>query len=61
MISKDTVEHYLWGNGCDGWHLIKRGGLSIIHERMPPGTAEVRHAHQAAQKEDKPTWQITIT
>jgi mannose-6-phosphate isomerase-like protein (cupin superfamily) len=48
MISKDNAEHYLWGNGCDGWHLVKRGALSIIHERMPPGTAEVRHSHQAA-------------
>lgn len=48
MISKDNAEHYLWGSGCDGWHLVKRGALSIIHERMPPGTTEVRHYHQAA-------------
>lgn len=48
MISKDNAEHYFWGSGCDGWHLVKRGGLSIIHERMPPGTAEVRHYHQTA-------------
>jgi mannose-6-phosphate isomerase-like protein (cupin superfamily) len=48
MISKDSAEHYLWGSGCDGWHLVKRSDLSIIHERMPPGTAEVRHYHQAA-------------
>jgi mannose-6-phosphate isomerase-like protein (cupin superfamily) len=48
MISKDNAEHYLWGNGCNGWHLVKRSDLSIIHERMPPGTAEVRHYHRAA-------------
>ena len=48
MISKDSAEHYVWGSGCDGWHLVKRGEVSIIHERMPPGTAEVRHYHQAA-------------
>lgn len=48
MISKDSAEHYLWGNGCDGWHLVKRSDLSIIHERMPPGTSEVWHYHQAA-------------
>ncbi len=48
MISKDTAEHYHWGSGCDGWHLIKRGEISVIHERMPPGTSEVRHYHQAA-------------
>jgi mannose-6-phosphate isomerase-like protein (cupin superfamily) len=48
MISKDNAEHYLWGSGCDGWHLVKHSNLSIIHEHMPPGTAEVRHYHQAA-------------
>jgi len=48
MISKDSAERYLWGSGCDGWHLVRRGNVSVIHERMPPGTAEVRHYHQAA-------------
>ncbi len=48
MISKESAEHYLWGSGCDGWHLVRGGGLSVIHERMPPGTAAVRHYHQAA-------------
>lgn len=46
MISRDTSEHYVWGDGCDGWHLVKQSELSIIHERMPPGTSEVRHFHQ---------------
>jgi mannose-6-phosphate isomerase-like protein (cupin superfamily) len=50
MISKDTAEHYSWGDGCDGWHLVKQPGLSVIHERMPPGTAEVRHYHQQARQ-----------
>ena len=44
-ISKDTAEHYKWGANCDGWHLLKREDLSIIHERMPPGTEEARHYH----------------
>jgi mannose-6-phosphate isomerase-like protein (cupin superfamily) len=50
MISKDTAEHYTWGAGCDGWRLVDRAELSVIHERMPPGAAEVRHHHQAARQ-----------
>lgn len=49
-ISKDTAEHYTWGGNCDGWHLVKNAELSIIEERMPSGTAEVRHFHQRAQQ-----------
>src|SRR5215213_7498024 len=50
MINKDTAEHYTWGEGCDGWHLIKRPELSVIHERMPPGTTEARHYHECARQ-----------
>lgn len=48
MISKETAEHYNWGANCDGWHLVKQPGVSVIHERMPPGTSETRHYHQTA-------------
>lgn len=48
MINKETAEHYLWGNNCHGWHLVKQSDKSIIYELMPPGTAEVRHYHQHA-------------
>jgi mannose-6-phosphate isomerase-like protein (cupin superfamily) len=48
--SKKTAEHYVWGNGCDGWHLVKNPQLSVIQERMPAGTAEVRHFHHHAQQ-----------
>lgn len=47
-ISKKNAEHYIWGNVCDGWHLIKRDSLSVIHEKMPPKTSEVRHYHEKA-------------
>ena len=50
MISKETAEHYIWGEDCDGWHLVKTPALSVIHERMPPGTAEARHYHQASRQ-----------
>ena len=50
MINRATAEHYIWGQGCDGWHLVKRPEQGIISERMPPGTAEVRHYHRQARQ-----------
>ena len=50
MVSKSTADHYTWGDGCDGWHLVKQPGLSVIHERMPPGTAEARHYHAQSRQ-----------
>ncbi|WP_410511536.1 cupin domain-containing protein [Paenibacillus sp. BR2-3] len=49
-ISKETGEHYIWGINCDGWHLLKQDNLSIIHERMPPGTEEARHYHNRSRQ-----------
>ena len=49
-ISKSNAEHYIWGKGCDGWHLVKNPRLSVIQERMPAGTVEVRHFHHHAQQ-----------
>lgn len=49
-ISLATADHYTWGDGCDGWHLVRAEGLSVIRERMPPGTAEVRHRHARARQ-----------
>ncbi|KYZ76118.1 cupin [Anaerosporomusa subterranea] len=49
-ISKNNAEHYIWGNICDGWHLVKTEELSIIHEKMPPQTSEVRHFHEQAKQ-----------
>jgi hypothetical protein len=39
-MRKETAEHYAWGKGCDGWHLVKNIDLGVIHERMPAGTSE---------------------
>ena len=50
MIDRRTAEHYSWGSGCDGWHLVQTTSLSVIEERMPPGTSEVRHHHQKANQ-----------
>jgi mannose-6-phosphate isomerase-like protein (cupin superfamily) len=49
-ISAATAEHYTWGAGADGWHLVRAAGLSVIQEQMPPGEAEVRHRHTTARQ-----------
>jgi len=50
IISTENAEHYTWGTACDGWHLLRSDNLSVIHERMPPGTAEQLHFHNNAQQ-----------
>ena len=50
MISTTTAEHYIWGDSCDGWHLVRQPDLSVISERMPAGTAEVHHSHNRARQ-----------
>ncbi len=50
MISRENAEHYTWGEGCDGWHLSKSQALSVIHERVPFGSSEVRHFHNKAEQ-----------
>ena len=50
IVRKKNADHYLWGAACDGWYLVQDPALSVIYERMPPGTAEVRHFHQQARQ-----------
>lgn len=50
VIDKNKAEHYVWGEVCDGWHLLKRDDLSIIAERIPPGASESRHVHSKARQ-----------
>lgn len=47
---KKSSEHYVWGENCDGWHLLKTDSLSVIQERMPPNASEALHYHQKAQQ-----------
>ncbi len=49
-LSREQAEHYRWGDGCDGWFLLKREGVHVIEERMPPGTEEKRHRHERARQ-----------
>ncbi len=48
--STNNTEHYIWGDNCDGWHLLKSESLSIIQEKMPPHTSEGLHFHNSAQQ-----------
>ncbi|EIW9476977.1 cupin domain-containing protein [Klebsiella aerogenes] len=50
MISKDNAEHYIWGKNCDGWYLVNRQDMLIIHEKMPPRTQEKRHFHSVSRQ-----------
>ena len=50
VIEKKNAEHYVWGGICEGWHLLKTPGLSVIEERVPPGRSEVRHYHRQAHQ-----------
>ena len=50
IVDTSNAEHYRWGGACDGWHLLRSEDLSVIEERMPPGTAEHRHFHFRARQ-----------
>jgi mannose-6-phosphate isomerase-like protein (cupin superfamily) len=49
-VSVENAEHYIWGEVCDGWHLVRGEALSVIEERMPPGSEEQRHFHVRARQ-----------
>jgi mannose-6-phosphate isomerase-like protein (cupin superfamily) len=49
-ISIRNAPHYVWGDRCDGWFLVKNDDFTIIQECMPPGTHETRHRHRRARQ-----------
>jgi quercetin dioxygenase-like cupin family protein len=50
MISPATAPRYTWADVCDGWKLVDAPSLSVIQERMPTGTQEVRHKHSRVRQ-----------
>ena len=50
MVSPTTAPHYTWADVCDGWKLVDTPNLSVIQERMPTGTQEVRHKHSRVRQ-----------
>ena len=49
-VSVENAEHYVWGEQCDGWHLVKSAKLSVIQERVPGGCSEIRHRHEKSEQ-----------
>jgi quercetin dioxygenase-like cupin family protein len=49
-VSRGNAEHYVWGELCDGWHLLRSEALSVIEERMPAGAREQRHFHERSRQ-----------
>ncbi len=49
-VNITNVEHYVWGDGCDGWHLLKHDDLSVIQEKVPAGRCEEMHFHKRARQ-----------
>jgi len=50
ITSITSAEHYVWGNQCDGWHLVKSENLSVIQERVPSGASECKHYHNKSEQ-----------
>jgi len=50
IVSVKTAKHYAWGGNCDGWHLAASDNLSVIQERVPHGSSEIRHLHNKAEQ-----------
>jgi mannose-6-phosphate isomerase-like protein (cupin superfamily) len=50
VVSKESAQHYTWGEVCDGWLLSDRSDLSVIQERVPAGAGEQEHFHQKANQ-----------
>ncbi|MFN2457844.1 MAG: cupin domain-containing protein [Chitinophagaceae bacterium] len=44
------LNHYKWGDDCDGWTFVENAKLSVKEERMPAGSLEVKHYHKDAQQ-----------
>lgn len=49
-VNTQSGEHYVWGDVCDGWHLLKHDDMSVIEEMVPPGAGERRHVHARARQ-----------
>ena len=50
VVSIDNAEHYVWGEVCDGWYLLKRDDMSVIQELVPAGGMEMMHYHTMARQ-----------
>jgi mannose-6-phosphate isomerase-like protein (cupin superfamily) len=50
VVTRASAEHYVWGDAADGYRRLNHADLSVVEERMPPGSREVRHRHGRARQ-----------
>lgn len=51
ILSKtNCLNHYKWGNNCDGWNFVSKDEVSIKQELMPSNTNEKLHYHTYAEQ-----------
>lgn len=50
IVSTGTAEHFVWGDGCDGWWLKKDGKFTVIEEVMPSCASEAKHYHKEVEQ-----------
>lgn len=50
LIRADESNHYIWGDSCDGWRLLKSSDMTIVQERVPAGKSEIKHYHSKARQ-----------
>jgi mannose-6-phosphate isomerase-like protein (cupin superfamily) len=51
ILSKENcLNHYKWGDNCDGWNFISRPEAVVKQELMPSQTAEKLHFHTYAEQ-----------
>ena len=50
VISREKAEHYVWGDSCDGWRLVRDSDLGVIGNACPLGRPKCRTAHRRARQ-----------
>ncbi len=51
ILSKEhCLNHYKWGDNCDGWNFVNGPEASVKQELMPANTAEKLHFHTYAKQ-----------
>jgi mannose-6-phosphate isomerase-like protein (cupin superfamily) len=50
LDKNNALQHYTWGNNCDGWVFVDTDELSVKLECMPQQTEEALHYHEKAQQ-----------
>jgi mannose-6-phosphate isomerase-like protein (cupin superfamily) len=49
-VDVPTADHYKWGDHNDGWRMVAQKDMSVVEQRMAPGSAEINHRHRKARQ-----------